>query len=317
MQWNCPHCGIFLIIPAQSLGTGWSFSRCCKCSGFALIRRAEINVIKVDKAPPGEKIIVPEIAQNNFLKTDSAVTSTPPPLETTPLLAASFFTQKPKPNAPSIPSSQLGPHAISHAHAHSISQRTTSLAAKNPQNIRIKIPSFSALIQNLDHKMIFAGTCAVVSGYLLLAQGRSLWSKLTPEAVTSVEANDVRFNQAGNATEDTTSTPASASVSTTSALTRDKEEKAGSSSPVHTLFVKSRLARVHIHSGPGADFPVIASTDMNARYMVHDWNNRWLKISLVSQNSNQEIGWIRNDLVQVLSEVSGKGVTSPKVNPLN
>src|SRR3954447_22657544 len=63
MQWCCPHCGIHLTVSDGTLGTGWSFSRCYKCGGFALIRKAEINVIKVDKAPPGEKVILPEAAE--------------------------------------------------------------------------------------------------------------------------------------------------------------------------------------------------------------------------------------------------------------
>lgn len=64
MQWNCPHCGILLAISDDTMGTGWSFSRCYKCGGFALIRRTEVNVIKVDKAPLGERVILPEASHN-------------------------------------------------------------------------------------------------------------------------------------------------------------------------------------------------------------------------------------------------------------
>ena len=64
MQWNCPHCGISLAIASESLGTGWSFSRCYKCGAFALVRKTEVNVIKVDKAPPGERIpLLPEAVE--------------------------------------------------------------------------------------------------------------------------------------------------------------------------------------------------------------------------------------------------------------
>lgn len=64
MHWNCPHCGIKLITSQEHLGTGWSFSRCAQCTGYSLIRKTEINVIRVDKAPPGEKII-PSQTQTN------------------------------------------------------------------------------------------------------------------------------------------------------------------------------------------------------------------------------------------------------------
>src|SRR4051812_36345995 len=64
MHWCCPHCGISLTVSEETLGTGWSFSRCYKCGGFALIRRAEVNIIKVDKAPPGERVILPEASKD-------------------------------------------------------------------------------------------------------------------------------------------------------------------------------------------------------------------------------------------------------------
>lgn len=63
MRWNCPHCGIQLAVADDKLPTGWAFSRCFKCGGFGLIRRMEVNVIKVDKAPPGEKVLLPEASE--------------------------------------------------------------------------------------------------------------------------------------------------------------------------------------------------------------------------------------------------------------
>ncbi len=60
MQWNCPHCGTSLALRDDSFTGGWSFAKCFQCAGHALIRRTEINVIKVDKAPPGEKVLLPE-----------------------------------------------------------------------------------------------------------------------------------------------------------------------------------------------------------------------------------------------------------------
>src|SRR5689334_19794241 len=64
MQWSCPHCGVALAVPHDTLGTGWSFSQCYRCGGYALVRKTEINIIKVDKAPPGEKVILPEASED-------------------------------------------------------------------------------------------------------------------------------------------------------------------------------------------------------------------------------------------------------------
>ncbi len=67
MNWNCPHCGVLLALQETQIGPGWSFSKCYTCGGFALIRRAEINVIKVDQAPPGEKVLLPERSSDSAI----------------------------------------------------------------------------------------------------------------------------------------------------------------------------------------------------------------------------------------------------------
>src|SRR3954465_11956560 len=64
MRWSCPHCGVNLAVADDKLGTGWSFSRCYKCAGFALVRRSDVNLIKVDRAPAGEQILLPEATED-------------------------------------------------------------------------------------------------------------------------------------------------------------------------------------------------------------------------------------------------------------
>ncbi|MGZ3686951.1 MAG: hypothetical protein ACXVBW_01540, partial [Bdellovibrionota bacterium] len=71
MRWSCPHCGSNLGLADDKIGTGWSFSRCYKCGGFALIRKAEINLIKVDKAPPGERVLLPEASDEPMLSQEA------------------------------------------------------------------------------------------------------------------------------------------------------------------------------------------------------------------------------------------------------
>jgi hypothetical protein len=67
MRWNCPHCGVNLGIADDKMTTSWSFSRCYQCGGYALVRKSEVNIIKVDRVPPGEKIILPDSAENPLL----------------------------------------------------------------------------------------------------------------------------------------------------------------------------------------------------------------------------------------------------------
>lgn len=71
MRWNCPHCGVNLAVIDDQLSTGWSFSRCYQCGGFALVRQAEINVIKVDRAPQGERVLLPESHETPMLSDEA------------------------------------------------------------------------------------------------------------------------------------------------------------------------------------------------------------------------------------------------------
>src|SRR5689334_8459640 len=87
MRWNCPHCGINLAVSDDKLGPGWSFSRCYKCGGFALVRRSEINLIKVDKAPAGEHVLLPEASETPVMSQEATQN-----LER-------YLTNKPQPNA--------------------------------------------------------------------------------------------------------------------------------------------------------------------------------------------------------------------------
>lgn len=58
MRWNCPHCLTMVSVSDEKIGTGWLFSKCYKCNGFSLVRRAEVEVVKVDGSPFDGKISV-------------------------------------------------------------------------------------------------------------------------------------------------------------------------------------------------------------------------------------------------------------------
>lgn len=60
MRWNCPHCGIALVVSDDKLTGSWSFSRCVQCDGYALVRRPDLNLIRVNHVPRGQEVIQPE-----------------------------------------------------------------------------------------------------------------------------------------------------------------------------------------------------------------------------------------------------------------
>lgn len=59
MRWNCPHCGVALSVSEERVTRAWSFSRCYNCSGFSLVRRAEMQLLRVRKTQDGRGLIIP------------------------------------------------------------------------------------------------------------------------------------------------------------------------------------------------------------------------------------------------------------------
>lgn len=208
MQWSCPHCGTRLGVGDDILGTGWSFSRCYKCGGFALVRRAEVNIIKVDKAPPGEKVILPEAPMEsgeNFMSAEAiqnaakyaqkrvasqqaaqqAATASPPlpaPLPAIPHPKSALDT-KPVP-----PVFHGGAGAIAGARPAMIQQ---------PENLNAFNAAFSSALpdplpaeprKSRKSYIIPAGisttaVIAIISGFYLYFQTQALWSKARESAV--------------------------------------------------------------------------------------------------------------------------------------
>lgn len=154
MRWNCPHCGVNLAILDDKVGSGWSFSRCYKCGGFALVRKVETNVVKVDRAPHGENVLLPEAAEQTLsMLSENSIHNlerilTPKPMPPTPLIPQVLPKYPPK--APSPP----------------------------PQR---KLLSFAISI---------AALATVASGVYLYLQGQTLWKESRVET-SSYKANEV------------------------------------------------------------------------------------------------------------------------------
>jgi hypothetical protein len=350
MHWSCPHCGISLTVSDDTLGTGWSFSRCYKCGGFALIRRAEVNIIKVDKAPPGERVILPEASSDpaNAMLSENATqklakhmasakthaqqqhvpTPTPPPLNYTPPLT-------PKASSFDITTSSL-PSPLPDSPTHTLQSRTIPIG------------------------IAIAAVFAVTSGAYLFIQSQSLWQKAREFVKENGHANSAKEYASDDVipppklfTADTVpkenllaaqetrpiitdqvqqSAMAPLKPPAVPAVTGSEDAKAEMIEPKKTvakadlkadlkadhkseiasetkvetknlppaLFVKIRSSKANVHSGPGMQFPVIGKATPDVKYVVEDWNNRWFKLSLHSRDLKKGIGWVRNDLVQVL-----------------
>lgn len=210
MQWNCPHCGTKLTIADDALGSGWSFSRCYKCAGFALIRKAEINVIKVDKAPPGENIILPE-ATLSPTQTQSQILSSGHPVAQAMGLISENATRNlakhiepetsqqsmppampsaipPMMNASGTKPGTLPPnHQVIHQAARPGSQAKMDLHLPDPLP---EIPFKPRKKITLPVGIVAASVLAIVSGIYFYLQAQTLWEKARSSAPVPIQKSE-------------------------------------------------------------------------------------------------------------------------------
>ncbi len=344
MQWSCPHCGVSLAIPNEKVGAGWSFSRCYKCGGFALVRRTEVNIIKVDKAPPGERVLLPEASEdpattmlskkalNNFIKNDEKIKKTQ--LQN----LDNFY----NPSGPT-----LSPRRASQESKETkeVKKNTFDITKATIPNPLPELPSETKRDSVIPIGIIVSTTMAVVSGFYLFTQSQSLWHKArdmvknghrmmstknvpSENPTQSVQAPHENTNEISLAKQDLSAPvvkpeivdhvqqSAMAPMKIPPTPLNDPLNEKKEMLPQQSFVVKIREKRTSLHSGPGMNFPIIGTAGPEINYIATEWNNRWFKLLLKDQKSNHPIGWIQNDSVQILSEIPGDRIAAPNINPL-
>ncbi len=318
MNWNCPHCGVTLAISEAQLGTGWSFSRCYKCGGFALVRRAEINVIKVDKAPPGERVLLPErsvdplVGSLNKEATDKLTrhmpkTSIPigdliPPRFPDPLpevVTQSQYTRFIPVGIISAACLALisGGYLIFHgSNIHASNAGRTNVALNNITNEPAQVIITDRVQQTANAPL---KVLEPMPEDLAVQKPRAPVQASAQGQVLALSANTPIASLGAVATGAVAKNPARAADTNLSKLDSAKA----------TLQVSSINRIVNIHSGPGLHFPVIAKTDPKMRYEVADWSDRWLKVVIDQAKKDPKksphvanLGWIQNNLVKVIPD---------------
>lgn len=295
MRWGCPHCGVSLSVADEKLGVGWSFSRCYKCGGFALIRRAEVNLIKVDRAPMGEQVILPENSEEPLLSQEAAqnlakyTTLKKEPMER-PVIKPAFRQTAFSASVPPVP----------------------PLPEPLPE-----IPRASFTFQKyLPLAIGLAGAVAVGSGIYLYLQGQALWEKAKAAAVFVPPVSSQVSPSTGviQAPPLTAQTEVKDEVRHNAMAPERTSEEAGvvvvdgSFAPADSpqpsvLVVKPKVENAHLRAGPGAFYPLLGKVNLKSRYLVMDWNDRWFKIAIQTdptQKTTAKTAWIRNDLVQII-----------------
>lgn len=275
MKWNCPHCGVILAIGDDKINGGWSFSRCYKCSGHALVRRAEISVIKVDRAPPGERVLLPEGSESPQLGMSQVATQQ---------YARVTAAQTPV----HVQSSVQSVAPASNAQSSAAQMMAQQILAQQTPGIGIPMTDVHGISarrsdrtnnRTLPIAMGMAATLAIASGGYLLIQGRALWNKAT-QSVAQAPAPQVVSVTTQQAA------PMSEPVQPLAAMTTT-----ANSAP--SLTVKPKSNATQLHSGPGLAFPVVGTANPDAQFRVLEWKERWFR--LADSKSDQTVGWVRND----------------------
>ncbi|HAR43928.1 MAG TPA: hypothetical protein DCS07_15050 [Bdellovibrionales bacterium] len=313
MRWSCPHCGVNLAVSDEKLGSGWSFSRCYKCGGFALVRKSEVNLIKVDKAPVGENILLPEANESPVLSRDAAknlaeiVSNVKPagiPAEPPPAANSSV--------APPVPKFLTQ------------NQETTS----SSHSMLNHVVSARTQYRILPMAIGLTGFMAVASGVYLYIQGEAIWKKIqaprgvarnTPAeivkpiiepgsppiitaAVTSLPLVTDQLRQSAMAPARPVDSNAKA-VQEALDSADELEDESSSAAVENNLTVRVRAANTKLRSGPGVSYSIRGYANPTTEFTVLDWRDRWFKVGPRSAaNSHENSAWIRNDLVEIIRD---------------
>jgi hypothetical protein len=299
MRWNCPHCSVALAVSDEKLGTGWSFSRCYQCGGHALVRRADVNLIKVDQAPPGERRLPPEATESPTVDL-RAVTRAPARSTLATTADPGATPRAPEPAAPSaLPLSAAAaetPAVVLPPPLPEPRRRTPTAPRRPPPRA-------------LHAAIAAAGVTAIVSSVYLYQQGQEMWRKARLPARPSLSAARPVASAPLAVVASAPEPPVSDQIHQRAMAPVRDEAPAP-----QNLVVQPRIRRAAVRTGPGLEYPIIGLAQPNARYLVSDWSDRWFKV--VIENPSQALqqpasaliagrgritAWIRNDLVQLTS----------------
>ena len=175
MRWSCPHCQTNLAIADEKIGPKWAFSRCYKCGAFALVKKPDSNVIKVERAPHDQNILLPEASETPVLSHDA-----------TRNLTAILERSNPDISKPTIKRATRRSMGFGTQSKVEVSKKIAipaALLAKNPlQSDTFGLPEplpeqppVRVLQRFLPLAIGTAGAVAIGSGIYFYLEGQSLW----------------------------------------------------------------------------------------------------------------------------------------------
>lgn len=296
MLWNCPHCNIKLKIVDEKVGTGWTFSRCCKCAGLGLIRKPEANVVKVDRVPPGESILLSEICDPAQATPSEIHKNSSIPIHDearSPIIENQDYESFER--AQSSQRRTMGAIITICAVITVISGMYLYVESQNGGEKDLPRTEQTAAVETESRKpnaVEAASTETLVDS----THAPATVAAVTPPLTEDHEVVDEVSNQAMAPVRPT--------------VVSEKPELA-------PLIVRPNADDVEFRSQPGPDYEKIGKANSKQNYVVVNWSNQWFKVRIPGSTSDStastQEGWIRADQVEVVS--SSTGSTTPNANP--
>ena len=300
MRWNCPHCGVQLAASDEQLSPDWSFSRCCQCGGFALIRRPNIELIRTGEPPATETYI-----ETSSLQVPAFVKPQPTATHAKPVIRPAA-TRIPPPTPPAFNYTmenfaQPLPVMQEIQEPAPVQRAAVAKAAPLPEPLPSAPPKISRK-SRVPQVLTALSLVAVVSGVFLYDQSERVSrssSRMTypfptdrvPEPapaapiqaamqpapmIDQIEQKAMAPERAPEpiVVQTQTQEPAVAEPQTTinSAPTLVEGKQ--------TVSVTIRDREVNLRTGPGLTYPVIGKAQEGETFQVIDWEDQWLKVQV-------------------------------------
>lgn len=266
MRWNCPHCGSALALADEKIENHWSYSRCYKCGGFALVKRSEMGAIKTESAPAGERVLLPEMSEEPRLS-ERALKNL---LETRQKLAL----EKAQSAAQSAALSERVEN-LNTAQATPPPMSKSAQAKRNAQKINSRKVFTAALSMIVGAGVVFAIAKSMKVDKIATTAAKPVVSSASENASIQLPLAKVEAVES------------SATPQAIPAISTDQGEDL-------KMQVKVRIKNAILRAGPGQEFAQVGSTAEGTEFPVINFKDRWFQIKASDQTA-----WIRNDLVEV------------------
>lgn len=297
MRWNCPHCGTALGIGDEKISSGWVFSLCYRCGGHSLIRKNGKNIIKVDRAPPGEEVLLPESTEFPLLNREAKehlerVTQKSPP----PFRHSMEFSRNTCQNLPGPIEEVRGGWFL-----HSLSVPMINFLNR-VKKIQIfdKMKAKSSTHYFLTGLIGVAGVFTITSGYYFIKQANAVLEKAQEFKAQKLKAN--ASNMTSLIVDETRQRAMAPVPNLVPNLEGEENGAVDEAEPAVPIRVKLISANISLHSGPGMQYPVVGVGNPAQEYWVTDWRERWYKIIPKDKKDASLAAWVSNDKIQVLSQ---------------